>query len=80
MGQYGARFDQLACVLFEHDLYFQSIERSLSRTPGLGNKFQHAYEYMRALRYELGLLPRFDQVQVCSEQNGEYLRGFLPSA
>jgi glycosyltransferase involved in cell wall biosynthesis len=79
MGQYAGRFDQLACVLFEHDLYFQAIQRSLSRTPGLGVKFQYAYEYMRALRYELSLLPRFDQVQVCSERNGAYLRSYLPS-
>ena len=79
MGQYGGEFKRLASVLFEHDIFFQSIGRSLSRATGFGGKLQHAYEYMRALRYELNLLPRFDQVQVCSKENAEYLKSFLPS-
>ena len=36
------------------------------------------FEYLRALRYELHMLPRCDQVQVCTRENGEYLAGFLP--
>jgi O-antigen biosynthesis protein len=35
-------------------------------------------EYLRALRYELRMLPGFDQVQVCTPENGEYLMSFLP--
>ena len=30
-------------------------------------------EYLRALRYELGVLPAFDQVQVCTPANRDYL-------
>ena len=35
-------------------------------------------EYLRALRYELRALPRFDQVQVCTAANRDYLLSFLP--
>jgi glycosyltransferase involved in cell wall biosynthesis len=35
-------------------------------------------EYLRALRFELGALPGFDQVQVCTPANRDYLLGFLP--
>ncbi|MCW5979257.1 MAG: glycosyltransferase [Bryobacteraceae bacterium] len=78
MGQYAGRYDRLVCALFEHDVYFQSIARSLLRMRGTLARFKAAYEYMTALRYELRLLPRFDMVQVCSPDNGAYLRGFLP--
>jgi glycosyltransferase involved in cell wall biosynthesis len=43
------------------------IERTVSR-----------WEYLRAIRYELKLLPRLDRIQVCSRDNAEYLRSFLP--
>jgi len=43
------------------------LERTVSR-----------WEYLRAIRYELKLLPRLDRVQVCSRDNAEYLRSFLP--
>ena len=35
-------------------------------------------EYLRALRYELGVLPAFDQVQVCTPANRDYLLSFRP--
>ena len=35
-------------------------------------------EYLRALRYELRALPEFDQVQVCTKANADYLLSFLP--
>jgi glycosyltransferase involved in cell wall biosynthesis len=35
-------------------------------------------EYLRALRYELGQLPAFDQVQVCTPANRDYLLSFRP--
>ncbi len=79
MAQYGGAYRQLACVLFEHDIYFQSIGRGLCRKQGVVRRLKAAYEYMRALRYELRLLPRFDRVQVCSKENADYLAGFLPS-
>jgi glycosyltransferase involved in cell wall biosynthesis len=38
----------------------------------------YSFEYLRALRYELGLLPQLDRVQLCSRANREYLLTFRP--
>lgn len=78
LSQYGGSYRRLACVLFEHDIYFQSIARGLSSVRGLLDTAKASYEYLRALRYELRVLPRFDRVQVCSPNNGDYLLSFLP--
>jgi O-antigen biosynthesis protein len=78
LSQYGGDYRQLACVLFEHDIYFQSIARGLGSMRGLLDTAKASYEYLRALRYELRVLPRFDRVQVCSPNNGDYLLSFLP--
>jgi len=79
LSQYGGDYRQLACVVFEHDIYFQSIARGLASVRGLLDKAQATYEYLRALRYELRVLPRFDRVQVCSPDNGNYLLSFVLS-
>jgi O-antigen biosynthesis protein len=78
LSQYGGDFQRLACVLFEHDIYFQSIARGSANPRGLIENANAAYEYLRALRYELRVLPRFDRVQVCSPENGNYLLSYLP--
>jgi glycosyltransferase involved in cell wall biosynthesis len=78
LSQYGGDYRRLACVVFEHDIYFQSIARGLAGVRGLWNAVKPSYEYLRALRYELRVLPRFDRVQVCSPENGAYLLSFLP--
>ena len=76
--QYGGQFQRLACVLFEHDIYFQSIARRLKRPAGALTAARTACEYMRALRYELRVLPQFDRIHVCSQANADYLLRFLP--
>ena len=78
LAQYGAAFRRVACFLFEHDVYFQSIGRTLPRMHGVIRKLKAAFEYLRALRYELGVLPRFDRIQVCSPANRDWLLSFLP--
>jgi len=78
MGQYVCEFRRIPTILFEHDIYFQSIARGLAHMPGTLARIKARYEYLRALRYELRVLPRCDQVQVCTRENGEYLAGFLP--
>jgi glycosyltransferase involved in cell wall biosynthesis len=78
LGQYAGRFKQLVCALFEHDIYFQSIARGARQMRRGIRKLSTKYEYLRALRYELRTLPRVDQVQVCSRENGAYLESFLP--
>jgi GT2 family glycosyltransferase/glycosyltransferase involved in cell wall biosynthesis len=79
LSQYGGAYRRLGCVLFEHDIYFQSIARGSANPRGMIENAKAAYEYLRALRYELRVLPRFDRVQVCSPENGNYLLSFLPS-
>ncbi|MCP5116121.1 MAG: glycosyltransferase [bacterium] len=78
MAQYAGAFHRLACTLFEHDVYFQSVGRVLRNTRGLVSKPRVAIEYMRALRTELKLLPLMDRVQVCSTENASCILGFLP--
>ncbi len=78
LAQYGCDFRRIAVALFEHDIYFQSIGRGLGRMAGITAELKARAEYLRALRYELRTLPRFDQVQVCTEANRDYLLGFLP--
>jgi GT2 family glycosyltransferase/glycosyltransferase involved in cell wall biosynthesis len=79
LAQYACDFRKIACILFEHDVYFQSIARQLPNMRGPLLKTKAAFEYLRALRYELGVLPKFDRIQVCSPSNKQYLTTFLPS-
>ncbi len=78
MGQYAGQFRHIPSILFEHDLYFQSIARRLPYMSGTLEKTVSRWEYLRAIRYELKLLPRLDRIQLCSRDNAEYLRSFLP--
>lgn len=79
MAQYAGAFRRIPCILFEHDVYFQSIGRAWPRMRGLLTRLQAAVEYLRALRYELRALPRLDRVQVCTSENRRYLESFLPA-
>ena len=78
LAQYGEDYRRIATALFEHDIYFQSIGRQLGHFIGLIGEWKARVEYLRALRYELHALPRFDQVQVCTVANHDYLLSFLP--
>jgi glycosyltransferase involved in cell wall biosynthesis len=78
MGQYMGAFHRIANALFEHDIYFQSIGRSLEFTPGLLARTIARLEYLRALRYELRMLRGADRIQVCTQENKDYLASFLP--
>ena len=78
LAQYAGQFHRIGTALFEHDIYFQSIARGLRRRGASPRRLTAAYEYLRALRYELRMLPRIDRVQVCSRANREYLSSFLP--
>jgi GT2 family glycosyltransferase len=78
LGQYATDFRQIPCILFEHDVYFQSIGRAWTGMRSALRKIQAGFEYLRAIRYELNILPRFDRIQVCSDANGDYLLSFKP--
>jgi GT2 family glycosyltransferase/glycosyltransferase involved in cell wall biosynthesis len=79
LGQYAGHYRRIPSILFEHDIYFQSIARRLEFMTSPIEKVQARWEYLRALRFELRLLPRLDRIQVCSKENGEYLASFLPA-
>jgi GT2 family glycosyltransferase/glycosyltransferase involved in cell wall biosynthesis len=78
LGQYARRFNRVVCALFEHDVYFQSIGRALPFIRSPLERLKARFEYIRAIRFELGLLPRCDQIQVCTVENKRYLESFLP--
>jgi glycosyltransferase involved in cell wall biosynthesis len=78
MGQYAPNFQQIPCILFEHDIYFQSIGRQLPNMKSVMSRVKARFEYLRAIRYELKLLPKMDRIQVCSDANGSYLTSFNP--
>lgn len=78
MGQYMGAFRRIPNVLFEHDIYFQSIGRSLPFVHGSVTRAKARLEYLRALRFELRMLHGADRIQVCTEANKQYLASFLP--
>jgi glycosyltransferase involved in cell wall biosynthesis len=78
MAQYRGDYRRIATALFEHDIYFQSIGRGLGYMSSAMDEVRARIEYLRALRYELGMLPGFDQVQVCTPANRDYLLSFVP--
>jgi len=79
LGQYARPFQRIVCALFEHDVYFQSIARSLPFLRGKAERLKARFEYLRAIRFELKLLPLCDHIQVCTAENKRYLEGFRPS-
>ncbi|MEZ5356784.1 MAG: glycosyltransferase [Bryobacteraceae bacterium] len=78
LAQYRCEFRRIPQILFEHDLYFQTIGRQLPHMRGAIQKAAASFEYLRALRYEMRKLGEFDRVQVCSRANREYLLEFAP--
>jgi GT2 family glycosyltransferase/glycosyltransferase involved in cell wall biosynthesis len=79
LGQYARHFRRLVCALFEHDVYFQSIGRALPFIRSPLDRVKARFEYLRAIRFELSLLPRCDQIQVCTLENKHYIETFLPA-
>jgi GT2 family glycosyltransferase/glycosyltransferase involved in cell wall biosynthesis len=79
LGQYAREFRRIVCALFEHDIYFQSIGRALPFMHGPIGRLKAGFEYLRAIRFELNMLPRCDHIQVCTLENKRYLESFLPA-
>jgi O-antigen biosynthesis protein len=78
MAQYRGEFQRIPQALFEHDVYFQSISRGVGHMSGALGGLKARVEYLRALRYELKNLPEFEQVQMCTPANREYVLTFRP--
>jgi GT2 family glycosyltransferase/glycosyltransferase involved in cell wall biosynthesis len=79
LGQYARHFRRIVCALFEHDVYFQSIARSLPFFRSPIDRLKARFEYLRAIRFELRLLAHCDHIQVCTQENKRYLESFLPA-
>jgi O-antigen biosynthesis protein len=78
LGQYAEEFRRIVNILFEHDVYFQSVGRRIPFLKAGRQRISARWEYLRALRYELRMLPRLDRIQVCSQNGAAYLESFLP--
>ena len=76
LAAYAGNFRQIATFLFEHDIYFQAVRRAAASV-GFAAGIRAAYEYLRALRFELSSLPKLDAVQVCTEEQRRFLRSYL---
>ena len=77
MAPYHADFERIGMFLFEHDVAFQSVWRSLKglRDPAIW--VRHFHEYLRLLRFEKRIVREFDAVQVCTASNRRYLASFV---
>jgi glycosyltransferase involved in cell wall biosynthesis len=78
MAQYRGEYQRIVCALFEHDIYFQSLGRGVGHFAAWVDNVKARVEYLRALRYEMSVLPKCDQVQVCTPANRDYLLSYLP--
>jgi len=78
LGQYARPFNRLVNALFEHDVYFQSVGRAIPFMTSSVDRLKARFEYLRAIRFELRMLPLCDHIQVCTRENKEYLDSFLP--
>ena len=78
LGQYAGQFRRIPSILFEHDVYFQSIARRLPFMTGIVERTQGALGISARAALRLRLLPQLDRIQVCSRDNAEYLLSFLP--
>ena len=79
LGQYAGRYHQIPSIVFEHDVYFQSVGRQWRNMTALLSRLQAGFEYLRAFRYELKMLPKTDRIQVCSQANAEHITSFSPA-
>jgi glycosyltransferase involved in cell wall biosynthesis len=60
-------------------VYFQSVIRTSEFFESAVARWKARVEYLRALHFELNLLKRCDQVQVCTVENRDYLLQFDPA-
>ncbi|MCW5962460.1 MAG: glycosyltransferase [Bryobacterales bacterium] len=77
MAQYARRYQRILTALFEHDVYFQTVGRRIF-TRGAASGAKTILEYFRALRFELKAVQQMDYIQVCTQDNAQLLRAYLP--
>ncbi|MBI4463310.1 MAG: glycosyltransferase [Acidobacteria bacterium] len=78
MAQYHLPLRHTAQCLFEHNVYFHAVQRELfSERAHFAQKAQQFVEWLRALRYEIGAVEKFDAVFTCHEEEQKLLESFL---
>ncbi|MDA1311704.1 MAG: glycosyltransferase [Acidobacteria bacterium] len=76
MAGYSADFQRIGMFLFEHDLSFQSVWRSIKGLRDPFARMRYLHEYLRLLRFEKKAVVNFDAVQVCTAANRRHLVSF----
>jgi len=78
MAQYHLPLHRVPQCLFEHDLYFRSVQRQLWTGSGsLRVKARELLEWLRGIRYEVAAARQFDAVFTCNDQEQRMLESFL---
>lgn len=78
LAQFHLPLERVAQCLFEHDIYFRSVQHQLfGSAGGAVAKAQEFLEWLRALRYELSAVKKFDAVFTCHEEEQRLLESFL---
>jgi GT2 family glycosyltransferase/glycosyltransferase involved in cell wall biosynthesis len=78
LAQYRLPLRAVPQCLFEHDLYFRSIQRQLfAERGGWIAKSKEMLEWLRGLRYEVAAAEQFDAVFTCHEQEQKVLESVL---
>ena len=78
LAQYHLPLQRTVQCLFEHNVYFWSVQRELfSERAGFLLTAQQLVEWLRALRYEIAAAGKFDAVFTCNEEERRLLESFL---
>jgi GT2 family glycosyltransferase/glycosyltransferase involved in cell wall biosynthesis len=78
LAQFRLPLQRIPQCLFEHDVYFRSVQHQLTGTSGgAAVKTQEMLEWLRALRFELGIARKFDALFTCSTEEQNLLASFL---
>jgi glycosyltransferase involved in cell wall biosynthesis len=78
MAQYRLPLRTVPQCLFEHDIYFRSVQRQLlSGSGSFLDKSREALEWLRGLRYEVAAVEGFDAIFTCHEQEQRILQSVV---
>lgn len=78
LAQYHLPLQHIPQCLFEHDVYFRSVQRQLLTAGGrFWVKAREFLEWLRAMRYELAAAGKFDAVFACHDEERRLLESFL---
>ena len=78
MAQYHLPLQHTSQCLFEHNVYFQSVQREiLAGKGGPLVKAREFLEWLRAMRFEVAAAGKFDAVFTCHDGDRQLLESFL---